>query len=88
MTLAPPELGAGGPRYSDTAGEILLNTATFAGPLQSPNSDAAGEILVNIATFAGPLNPPILGDFERILTLDWGLGGLKNPNLIANVSKC
>jgi hypothetical protein len=33
MTLAPLELGAGGPLYSDAAGEILLNIATFAGPL-------------------------------------------------------
>jgi hypothetical protein len=43
----------------------------------------AGTMLQNISPAAS-----ILGDFERMLTLDWGLGGLKNPNLIANVSKC
>ena len=58
----------------------------------SPNPfspDAAGELFCNIVVTAeGPLNPPILGDFEDMLPQNWGLGGLKNPRFIANISKC
>jgi hypothetical protein len=30
----------------------------------------------------------ILENFELILTLDWGLAGLRSPSLMANGSKC
>ena len=57
--------------------------------LPPPQNDAAGELFCNIViTAEGPLNPPILGDFEDMLPQNWGLGGLKNPRFIANISKC